>query len=156
MSYEETESALAGLLADAGVRYFSARELLSLGGSHFSTRSPGYGLNTLPPCHLLPNILPTVAALDGARHRLGSPVLVNSVYRSRAYNTAIGGATRSFHLTFQAIDAHPADPALLSRLYRILRSEREADKWTGGLGGYRTFVHVDTGTDYNRNWGRNL
>ena len=125
-----------------------------MGGSHYHRHSAGFGKNTLPPEYLLPNILPALKALDNARGKLGSPVGVNSAYRSAAYNDAIGGASRSKHKTFHAIDCHTYDPNKLDDLYRLLADSRDRSEWVGGLGGYNTFVHIDCGSEHNRTWGK--
>jgi len=127
-----------------------------MGASHYASRSKGYGLNTLPPDELLPNIIPAMKALEAARVDLGRPVGINSTYRSNAYNEAIGGASKSKHKYFQAVDCFAYDPQYLDNLYRLLDSARRRGEWVGGLGGYKTFVHIDCGSDYNRTWGTKL
>lgn len=153
MSYTSKHKALALRIKEAGIVYFTAKEVLTLGGNHYASRSSGYGKNKLPPNELLQNIIPALKALDTARWRLGRPVGINSTYRSAGYNKAIGGAKKSKHLSFQAIDCHPYDKENIDQLYRLLADARERGEWTGGLGGYRTFIHVDCGSPYNRTWG---
>lgn len=150
--YDRKEEKLEGMLRAAGVTYFRAKELLTLGGSHYVRNSKAFGLNTYAPDSLLPSIVPAAVALDNARAELGAPVVVTNAYRNLAYNRAVGGAKGSFHTTFQAIDAAPRDRTLLKRLIAILRRQRAAGRWTGGLGVYSTFVHVDCGTARNRDW----
>jgi hypothetical protein len=154
MSYASKEKALAARIAEAGILHFTAAEVLTLGGSHFTRSSAGHGLNTAPPDELLGNIIPALTALDQARQILGRPVGINSTYRSNRYNRAIGGAKGSKHLTFHAIDCFTYDPSLLDNLYRLLAASRDQGTWTGGLGGYNTFVHLDCGSAHNRTWGK--
>lgn len=122
------------------VRHFTAEEFLVRGSSDARLK-----LNTDPPEELWPNIVPTVRVLEALRTRLGKPIILHSVYRSPAYNRAIGGATGSMHMQFRAVDFHivdansgPADWAA------TLRSMRSAGVFRGGIGAYATFVHVDT------------
>lgn len=156
MSYRSKHKFLALRFHEVGVMHFSAKEVLTLGGAHYSSRSSGYGLNTLPPDDILTNIIPALRALEEARVKIGNPVGINSTYRSPAYNQAIGGAARSKHLTFTAIDCYTFNPEYLDNLYRLLKSSRDKGEWSGGLGGYKTFVHIDCGSTNNRTWGLNL
>lgn len=154
MSYDAKRKALKKRINAAGIRHFSAREVLTLGSSHYARTSSGFGKNKLPPGELIQNIIPALTALDDARSILGKPVLINSTYRHPAYNKAIGGASRSKHMSFTAIDCHTADPDLLDNLYRLLAASRKRGEWTGGLGGYNTFIHLDCGSNSNRTWGK--
>ncbi len=132
-----TEQTLQRLFNSAGIKYFSAREVLFLGASN--TR---LNLNTLPPDRMLPNIMPTVRVADEARRRLGKPIMVASGYRNVAYNRAVGGGRASQHLLFTALDLRTGPVASLYQILLDLRRERFAGV-SGGLGLYRSFVHVD-------------
>lgn len=120
-----------------GVRYFSASEFLTKGASHAKN-----GLNTDPPRELWSNVMPLVRILDDLRTRLGKPITLHSVYRSKAYNTAVGGAPSSQHMLFKAADfsveglGKPADWAATLRAMRV-----PGRPITVGI--YDTFVHVD-------------
>lgn len=122
------------------VTAFSAEEFLVKGGAHARN-----GLNTDPPEHLWPNIVPTVRVLQELRDRLGKPIILHSVYRSPAYNRAIGGASQSVHMSFGAADFHVVDPnSGPADWAATLRAMRAAGVFKGGIGAYDTFVHVDT------------
>jgi len=134
-----------------GLRYFSARELLFLGGSNESGTCAG--LNDLPPEALWPNIAKTARMLDEIRHRLGYSVTILSGYRSPDYNRCIGGEAGSLHMRFNAIDFVGSKDN--SRTWwEVAKSVRLSDPdFKGGIGYYRVkkFVHIDTrGT--NANW----
>lgn len=45
-----------------------------------------------------------VFMLDELRHRCGFPLIINSGYRSKAYNAHIGGSENSMHLEGRAAD----------------------------------------------------
>lgn len=109
-----------------------------LGDSHQDN-----GLNTLPPRHLWRNIVPTAWIADQARHALGVPLRIISGYRGPQYNAAIGGASGSYHTKFNALDLDPlgGDP---EDLFHLLDRWRSAGLFRGGLGLYRSFVHLDT------------
>lgn len=150
--FEQKEHLLQEMLDDEQVAFFAAKELLTLGGSHYVRGSACYGLNRLPPDSFLQNIVPAAKALDKARIELGSPVIVTCAYRAPKYNACVGGESKSFHMRFFAIDATPRDPSKLAKFKAILKRQRAEGVWTGGLGLYRTFVHVDCGTSFNRSW----
>jgi hypothetical protein len=132
-------------IAALGLRYFKPYEFLAKGASHHNPHSPAYGLNTDPPEGLWDNIDQTAKVLDQLRHVLQRPITLSSVYRSLAYNQAIGGAGDSQHTHFRAIDfvvvGSPVGPVQWANALRDLRS---SGLFRGGIGVYSTFVHVDT------------
>jgi len=96
------------------------------------------------------------------------PVTVHSGYRSTAHNFAVGGAKRSVHLLRtplprrprgSAVKAAAADvscatgnPAMWAEWARQHRAAHPhlGPRGRGGIGVYRTFVHLDTAG--NRGW----
>ena len=107
--------------------------------------------NGLPPQSLWENMAETLRVADEIRYRLGSPMLrINSAYRSPAYNAVCrGSATRSYHIQNCALDlVYRAGPWAAAKVARDLRSE---GLFRGGIGVYRTFLHVDT-RGHNVNW----
>jgi lysozyme len=135
--------AFRAMLNVAGVKHFTAEELFFRGSSDATL-----GLNTPPPQELWKNMIPTAVVADESREKLGHPIRVLSAYRSPAYNRRIGGAKSSQHMRFCALDLGTDKPALL---YKILLEMRRDGKFKGGLGLYRTFVHLDT-RGVNANW----
>ncbi|WP_200305948.1 D-Ala-D-Ala carboxypeptidase family metallohydrolase [Paracraurococcus ruber] len=129
-------------VATLGLRHFSPDELLFLGSQQAGGKCAG--LNTHPPRELWPSIAPTAAVLDRLRGDLGVPIRILSAYRSPAYNQCIdGSASNSMHMRYNAIDfacqtGTPADWAARLQDYRSRAIFR------GGIGVYRSFVHVDT------------
>ena len=105
--------------------------------------------NDTPPVELWHRMIPTLRLVERVREEFG-PTTINSAYRSRSYNLAIGGVGDSRHSQNDAIDFRcrngtPAEWAA------FLREHRDAGVFKGGIGVYRTFVHVDTrGT--NADW----
>lgn len=121
--------------------FFGSHELLAKGSSHFQRGSKAFQKNTDPPRELWDNCIPLVRVLNRLRSKLGVPVSLLSVYRSPAYNAAIGGAKFSQHKDFKAADVVcKAPPAQVAKALRELRS---AGLFKGGIGTYRTFTHVD-------------
>jgi len=90
---------------------------------------------------------PALDKLQALRDRLGVPMIVNSAYRSPAYNRQVGGAKHSMHLQGAAFDISMAnhDPV----------SFEAAARETGftGFGFYprQNFMHIDIGRA--RQWG---
>jgi len=124
-----------------GVKYFKAHEF-----TNYFERN----LNTFPPKSKWDNIIPTIKLVDRLRADLGVPIRVTSSYRSAKYNKNCGGATKSLHKEFKAIDLQ-VDGFSPSYVYARLMKYRNAGDFKGGLGKYSTFVHVDTrGT--NADW----
>ena len=62
-------------------------------------------IDNTPPAAILPNIKRTAETLEAVRTLLGGqPINVNSCYRSRAVNKAIGGSKTSKHMEGLAAD----------------------------------------------------
>ncbi|MEB3288699.1 MAG: D-Ala-D-Ala carboxypeptidase family metallohydrolase [Leptolyngbya sp.] len=86
-------------------------------------------------------------AMEEVRAIYGRPITVNSWYRPRAINAAVGGASQSRHLQGDAVDfnvsgIHPHD------VYKRL------DDWWGSRGGLASatsFTHLDT-RGYRARW----
>jgi len=142
MSPAELQSALQALFDEAGIRHFKAREFLTLGASHYA-RGRAYRLNTPPPPHYLPHIVAIAKVWDVIRRHVAAPIIVLSCYRAPAYNRAIGGVAGSQHLYARAADctSRRVSPGTL---YAEALHLRENRVFSGGLGLYPGFLHVDT------------
>lgn len=124
------------------LRHFEPWELRFLGGSHYAAKSKAHGLNRLPAKALWPNIVRVAKAADEARALTGRPIIILSAYRSPAYNAAVGGAKASRHLHFNALDL--AMPGYgVAELKKVLRELRRKGWFTGGIGTYSNFIHID-------------
>lgn len=124
------------LLTSWGVTNFTAAEFFYRGASDAKLQ-----LNTDPPAALWPNMEQTAKVLQEARNRLGKPIRITSAFRNPVYNRKIGGVANSTHVQFNATDLVTAQPA---SLYLILLDLRREGFFKGGLGLYRSFVHIDS------------
>lgn len=130
-----------------GYSAFAPNEFFVKGGAHQSN-----GLNTDPPHELWPNVIPLARLLADFKARLGNPsITFNSVYRSRRYNESIGGARNSQHMHFDAADIVVHNSLGPRDWAQVLRSMRGSGVFKGGIGTYRSFVHVDT-RGFNADW----
>ena len=92
---------------------------------------------------LSPLTLHHITLLQELRERLGTPLKVNSGYRTPQHNESIGGAARSMHLKF-ATDITPVKweegerGVVLTAIYHLAK-----DIGFTGLGRYDTFIHLD-------------
>lgn len=90
--------------------------------------------------------LGVLVELQAVREDFGHPVTVSSSYRSKAYNKSKKGATSSEHMLGHAIDSHPVDLRRIAQYKAVIRTRNIK----GGVGEYKTFVHIDTGK--KRRW----
>lgn len=128
-----------------GLKHFTAAEV----SSYFTVDRRG-AKNTPPPKRLWPNIIPALQLADKIRAHFNAPCVILSSYRNPAYNRRCGGVSNSQHLQFRALDIAVAGVSPKA-VYTALLTLRQRKLWTGGLGLYSTFVHIDT-RGYNANW----
>lgn len=87
-----------------------------------------------------------VTLLQKIRDHFGAPVVINSAYRTQAYNAKVGGAARSQHLLGTAADITLAGvtPLEVAQYAEFLQPK------AGGIGVYQTFTHVDVRASRSR------
>jgi hypothetical protein len=140
------EARFAEFIRSLDLEHFAPHELLVLGAAHHRPGHAGYGLNTLPPEDLWPNMTLAIRLLDRLRAELGSPIRILSAYRSPRYNTAILGAANSQHTRFSALDFVVKDTKTKPRDWALVLARYRAERGSGiGIGVYpdQGFVHVD-------------
>jgi lysozyme family protein len=125
--------------------HFGPHELLTKGGAHAKN-----GLNTDPPEELWGNAVPLVETLEAVRKAFGKRLRLSSVYRSPAYNKAIGGATKSQHMRFTAAD-FTVEGISPGEVHAAVAGMRDRGLFHGGLGRYKTFTHLDV-RGHNVSW----
>jgi hypothetical protein len=126
-----------------GLKHFSASEFLFRGRRHSMVGDSAYGLNHFPPKSLWPNIKEAARAVDAFRAEIGKPVVMVGLFRSPAYNAAIGGAEDSQHLRFAAIDLEARDGRDVAHWAQVMRSMRARGVFTGAVGLREGALHVD-------------
>jgi len=142
-------------LDDYGVEHFKATELLYMRRAKIAVPTP--------PRRLWPNIIPTLKLADILRAQLGHGLVVGNGYRPEPFNSRVGGAPRSKHVTFRALDldlpkAHRTRDEQ-EEFYRLAVELwlRHGERDKIGLGLYRrrrgTRIHLDTGVS-RRTWKR--
>jgi len=126
-------------IASLRLRYISPNELLE---PHYN-RCRGVR-NCLPPKSIWSKMEPTLRVADEVRRRLGLRIVrINSAYRSPYYNSRVRGAARdSYHIKNQALDIKFACRA--STAAYVARQLRAEGFFSGGIGIYSTFIHIDT------------
>ena len=136
----------ANFIKGLGLKNITPRMVLA---PHFKKR--GYVTNSIPPKSKWKKMAATLKVVDRMSSEMGRPVSsILSAYRSPRYNYAVGGKSRSLHMQNQAIDVtfRGASPYYVASVAKHLRSKR---KFSGGVGTYRSFVHIDT-RGYNASW----
>ena len=109
---------------------------------HFKSRRGTH--NSLPPKKLWKKIGPTLKVIDKLCDEIGLPIKeIVSAYRSPEYNKAVRGKSRSYHMSNQALDVTfcKTSPWRVAKAAKQLRDRRV---FSGGIGRYRGFVHIDT------------
>lgn len=82
-----------------------------------------------------------ILELQKLRTIFGFPIGISSSYRSVSYNKSINGASSSQHILGNALDTYPINGDIKGWLNCVV-----INKKTGGIGQYKTFVHIDTGS----------
>ena len=112
-------------------------------GNHFSFEElvvTATGLDNSVSCDShLANLASLWNTLNYIRERFGSPIIVNSAYRTDAVNKQVGGAKRSLHKQGRAADIRPKDSYKLDALWKLLEAERDS---YSELIRYETFIHI--------------
>lgn len=91
----------------------------------------------------------TLDLLERVRARCGGhPVTIHSGCRCPAYNKKVGGSPNSQHLVGRAADIS-IEGVPHGTVHAVASS---ALGYTGGLGSYATFNHLDTRTDGSARW----
>lgn len=98
------------------MKHFTINELTR------SATAQRLGIDNTPPAEALAHLEALVEhVLDPLREAWGGPLHVNSGYRCRALNKAVGGAAGSQHMRGEAADITVGSRLDNARLYRLLQ-----------------------------------
>jgi uncharacterized protein YcbK (DUF882 family) len=122
-------------VATALTEHFNLEEFQSHDGAPF-------------PPEVVENLKKTALMLEWVRAAVGTPLFINSGYRSPAWNAKIGGEPNSYHIKGMAADivSKTKTPAEVQAVCKRLQEQGVV----GGLGSYAGFTHVDWGP--KRSW----
>ena len=95
--------------------------------------------------HISPKV---VAICQDIRDKLGVPVVINSGYRCKMHNESVGGSPKSLHLIGWAADLSFPNMKI-EHAYELMK-DLHGVYYSGGLGFYDNFIHIDIG--YMRFW----
>lgn len=117
-------------------------EFFTLEELYYSKIAEARGLNNKPPTSERAIVEANLKALvehilDPARRLLGNPIKVNSGYRSKEVNRAVGGSKTSQHMKGEAADITRGDN---KRLFEIIKKLGGFDQLIWEQGG--RWIHV--------------
>lgn len=149
MNKHEWQSAATFFLKAHGVRYFTATEVCDVGRERTVPGTEEVVYLEAPQAALMLNVvLLESRVLRWVRmERDPNPVRVNSWYRSPDYNMALGGASKSIHLTGAAADITKGRMTALELALWLHHEHPDSSQL--GIGYYPStptmneFVHVD-------------
>ena len=96
-------------------KYFTIQELTR------SAEAIGRGIDNTPPPQIKVRINALINnLLDPVREEWGSPITVNSGFRSPTVNKLVGGAANSQHMRGEAADITAGNPAANKRLFDLI------------------------------------
>ncbi len=97
-----------------------------------------------PKAWIPKRLLPLCEVLEIVREEFaGTPIEIVSGYRTLAWNTSVGGEKGSKHMEGIAVDFKVSGLDARAVHDVVLRLYQEGKIQIGGLGSYKTFVHVD-------------
>lgn len=98
---------------------------------------------TAVPSKYIPNLQNLVNQLQIIRDHTGLPIVVNSGYRTDKHNKSVGGSPRSQHLTASASDIRCPGISVKDLLKLVDSLIKQGKIKIGGIGIYKTFIHLD-------------
>lgn len=102
------------------------------------------------PDEYIPNVIEVAKNLQVLRDYLKTPIIINSGYRTPAYNKKVGGVSNSQHLYGKAADIRSTKYTPAQVRSAILELIDRGEMRSGGLGWYDNFLHYDIGNP--RQW----
>lgn len=116
-------------------KYFTVKELIS------STVASSKGIDNTPNGAIESNINILIEQLDKIREKWGSPIYVNSGYRSLKLNKAVGGVSNSQHMLGCAADITTGSYEKDKELYNMIVSSFDYDQCIWEKSGSSYWIH---------------
>lgn len=105
------------------MKYFSIKEMTK------SNTATAKGIDNTPDQTITDNLTKLIeAVLDPLREWYGKPIIVNSGYRCKALNKAIGGAKSSQHMLGEAADITVGSKEENEKLFDYIKDNLEFDQ----------------------------
>ncbi len=106
--------------------------------------------NSLPPRYMWENIVPTLRLIDKMSTYIKAEVHFVAIYRTPYFNRAMRGRSKSQLLINRGVRVQfkGVDSAVVAR---VARRFREAGHFSGGVGKYTKYTHIDT-RGHNADW----
>lgn len=101
------------------IKYFTLAEMLN------SATAKRLQIDNTPTFEVVDNLNRLCAYLDGIRQKLGTPITVNSGYRSIQLNKSVGGVANSQHTKGLAADLICSD---MKKLVSVIRETGDFDQ----------------------------
>jgi hypothetical protein len=117
--------------------HFSLEEAIA---SQTAARKPG--IDNYPPDDILQNMIHTAEKMEQVRQILGSYIEVSSWYRCPKLNKAVGGATKSAHMSGYAVDFNCRGFGNPFNVCRRLVEFREFLRYDQLIHEYGNWVHI--------------
>ena len=125
-------------------------EHFSLEEFYHSVTASNKRIDNTPTPDIIANIIDLVNnVLEPVRCKLARPILVNSGYRCKRLNNAVGGAKNSQHLTGKAADLTTGSIENNKILFNLIKDYFKFDQLIWEYGG--KWVHVSWNGNMNRN-----
>lgn len=128
------------------MKYFTINELTR------STTARLNGIDNTPSQQVINNLTALVDnVLDPLREAWGKPIHVNSGYRCKALNTAVGGVPASQHMLGEAADITAGSREANRQLYSLMRQLKLPVDQAINEYDFR-WIHVSYGTRHRRHY----
>lgn len=125
------------------MRYFTIKELTA------SATAIRKKIDNTPTTDIMVNLIDLVEAiLDPLREWYGKPIYINSGYRCKALNKAVGGARNSQHTKGQAVDFDTRSKKDNEKLFNYIKDNMEFDQLIDEKN--YSWIHVSYNKKYNR------
>lgn len=123
------------------MKYFTIQELCN------SVTAKARGINNTPNATVIAHLTDLIEnLLDPLREAWGSPIKVNSGYRSDALNKAVGGSTTSAHSVGYAADLWPTNGKITEFKQFVMdwlkKNKINYDQYINEFSGTSQWVHV--------------